>query len=143
MWPIVLKIGGWLWNNKLLALCLACLLIASTKLAVTSIALSTKARLVEKQAAQISELLIIQKEDRANIAALKAYNDQTREQKQRSERVVVYISELDQQTAEILNHEKVKARNHCLFGYFRDGVLPEGCDKADAAALSEAARKAK
>ena len=121
---------SWIWNNKIAALCLACLLIVSIKLAITATALSTKTRLVVKQAAQISELLIIQKEDQANIAALKAYSDQIAAQKKQVEKVTVYLDGLPQPTTEILNHEEIKRLNHCLFGYFLNRVLPEGCDKS-------------
>lgn len=145
IWGILKVAGGWLWNNKLVALCLVLLLLVTTKLTFTHIALSIKtakvesqAREIEKQQGQITELKAIQKEQEAGIAALKLYADQIAKRKREVEKVTVYLSELDQPTVEILSHEKIKKLNSCIWGYFLAGVLPDGCMPVEGATLPNA-----
>lgn len=131
MGGIVLAIGKWLWNNKLVALCLVLLLIVSIKLGITASALSTRTKQVAEQKAKITELLLVQKEDKADISALKAYNDRVAQRAREVERVTTYVETLPQQTVEGLRSERANAFNHCMFGYLTTRkLLPECEDKS-------------
>ncbi len=132
MWWIIVGAGKWILNNKLAALFLALLLLASILLAVTKGALSiktaqlaSKQQEVEKQKREIQELKAIQKEHEANIAALKLYSQEQAVQKKKAEEVANYLSTLNPETVEALNSEEVREFNHNMFGYFRDRVLPK------------------
>lgn len=145
VWGILRGIGGWMWNNKLAALFLALLLSASMSLAVTKIALSTKTvqlkqkeELVKEKDRQITDLKLIQKENEANIVALKQYSDQLASLKQKTILVTEYLSHLPKDVEEVLKSEKICAVNHCIFGYFLDaGMLPDGCYQSEGAVLSK------
>lgn len=131
MGGIFLAAGKWLWNNKLAALCLVCLSIVSIKLAITATALSIKTKKVAEQEAKITELTLIQKEDKADISALKAYNDRVAQRAQVKERVTVYVDNLPTTTVEKLKSEEANKFNHCMFVYLTTRkLLPECEDKS-------------
>ena len=148
IWGIVKGVGGWLLNNKLAALFLVLLLAASISLAVTkgalyikSAQLISKQKEVEEQNEQIKELRLIQKENEANIVALKQYSEQLAALKQKTILVTEYLSQLPQETEEVLKSERVQKVNHCIFGWFvSDGVLPGGCYKSEGAVLPESSK---
>jgi hypothetical protein len=117
----------WVLNNKLLALCLVALLSVSVLLGITRIAYSIKAKQVEKLNKEVLELKIIQKEDQADIAALKQYNEQVAEAKKKAEKVSDYLNNLDPSLVELLTNEKIQKHNYCLFTYFTTHSLPDNC----------------
>lgn len=83
---------------------------------------------VEDQKKEIVELKAVQKENEATITVLKLQADQIKKVEENSQRVERMLNGLPDRVKEKMNDADIKARNHCLWMYFRDGVLPKGCD---------------
>ena len=135
MWGIIAGVAKWILNNKLAALFLVLLLIASTALVITkgvlsirNVQLASKQAEIEEQQRIVRESQAIRKEHEANIAALKLYSQEQAAQKKKAEEVANYLSTLSPKTVEALNSEEVREFNHNMFSYFRDRVLPKSND---------------
>jgi hypothetical protein len=122
---------AWLLKNPMIALSAALgVVIAglSVWILYQNLDIAHKEAVIESQKTEIADQKAKIKSFEAGELALREQMLKLAEIKNNSQIVNKYITNLPKETVEVLESEKIRNLNHCLFGYFTSGMLPKDCN---------------